>query len=411
MSLIKTPEKKVTPQTLNDWLSWIGRVHPHAMVLDVERVAAAGRKMDVLNFDDTPVVTVAGTNGKGSTASGIAACCAQAGLRTGLFLSPHLLTFNERIQWNGQPISDDALCEAFAAVERARGDILLTYFEFTTLAALWTFTQRQAQVVVLEVGLGGRLDATNIVDATHAVVSTIALDHTHILGETRDEIARQKAGIFRPKQYIYLGPKAADVGVLREAAQACTPNVQYTQPYQEKCSIPRESAGLVRAVCGDLSKKYPALNERHVSKVLREFSILGRFSSMVTRAGTWVFDVAHNPEGGLWLAEQLAANPVRGITYALWGSFMDKDQQGIVAPLCPHIDQWMVLRTVGERGASVQHLSGVLEQSGGKVFAAFEEAKEAVKTLLSQLQTEDRVVVFGGFDIVSRVYPILSEQG
>ncbi len=185
-----------------------------------------------------------------------------------------MFQFNERIQYNEQPVSDAVLCHALAQVESARGAITLTYFEFTTLAALWLFQQQNAEVVVLEVGLGGRLDAVNIVDATHAVVTTIGLDHVRILGDTRAKIAAEKAGIFRAHQRVFLGPKAADVPLLPEAARqqgahsVCCPPAE-TGP----CAIPRESAGLARAVCTDLARLYPVLTPAHLNSVLAEVTI------------------------------------------------------------------------------------------------------------------------------------------
>lgn len=183
------------PTTLADWLATLEKMHPKAIDMGLERVAQVRERLDI-RFD-CPVITVGGTNGKGSTCAMLESILLQAGYRVGLYTSPHLLDFNERARVNGEIASDAALTEQFAAVEAARGDVSLTYFEFTTLAILRLFSQAKLDAVILEVGLGGRLDAVNVIDADVAIVTSVDIDHTEYLGDTREQIGFEKAGIFR----------------------------------------------------------------------------------------------------------------------------------------------------------------------------------------------------------------------
>jgi dihydrofolate synthase / folylpolyglutamate synthase len=205
----------VSARTLADWLEFIGRQHPDAIALGLERVRAVMVRMDIAF--QCPVITVGGTNGKGSVCAYLEGILRASGRRVGLYASPHLLRYNERVRLDGREASDERLCASFAAVERARGDVPLTYFEFGTLGAFWLFSQERPDALVLEVGLGGRLDAVNVLDADCAVLTSVALDHTELLGDTREAIGREKAAIFRAARPAVVADPEPPSSVLQEA--------------------------------------------------------------------------------------------------------------------------------------------------------------------------------------------------
>ncbi|HHB12804.1 MAG TPA: bifunctional tetrahydrofolate synthase/dihydrofolate synthase, partial [Chromatiales bacterium] len=208
--------------TLEEWLRWQERLHPRAIDLGLERVASVWRRLDA-PLEGITVVTVAGTNGKGSTIALLEAILEQAGISTGSYTSPHLVRYNERIRLDGEPVADETLLEAFDAVDRARGERLLTYFEFGTLAALWILSRQRVEVALLEVGLGGRLDAVNILDADLAMITSIDLDHQAWLGDDREVIGREKAGIFRPGRPAVFSAPDMPASVGEVAAALGTP--------------------------------------------------------------------------------------------------------------------------------------------------------------------------------------------
>lgn len=414
------------PQTLADWLDYQQRVHPRAIELGLERVREVWRRLGAPA--PAPVaVTVGGTNGKGSTVAFVEAIHAAAGRRVGAYTSPHLLRYNERVRIDGRDAGDAALVDAFARIEAARGagpgePVALTYFEFGTLAALLLFAEAGLDLAVLEVGLGGRLDAVNLVDADVAVVTTIDLDHQDWLGDDRDSIGREKAGIFRAGRPAIVGESDPPRGLLDEArrvgASLCLAGRDY--------AFARDAADgwLWRGGGDDLSLPLPRLEAPcqlanaaaaiAASHALRER--LGWSPEAIARgvatarigarlqrfAGPpeLVVDVAHNPQAARVLAAWLRETPVRGRTLAVFGALGDKDVRGVVAALHGAIDAWFLagLDADSPRGLTADALATLVQiesaQRHGDVAAALAAACAAARP-------GDRVIAFGSFFVAA----------
>ncbi|HTL25912.1 MAG TPA: bifunctional tetrahydrofolate synthase/dihydrofolate synthase, partial [Burkholderiales bacterium] len=318
----------MTGRTLAGWLEYIERQHPSAIALGLERVAEA---RDALGVElDCPVLTVGGTNGKGSTCAILSSILGCAGYRVGLYTSPHLLRYNERVRIGGREADDAALCDAFEAVEQARGRIALTYFEYGTLAAGWLFARERLDAVVLEVGLGGRLDAVNVFDPDCAVLTSVAIDHVEYLGDTRESIGREKAGIFRAGRPVVVADADPPASVLEAARQL---GAQLLLIGRDFGYVPQGTQwsywgpggkrhGLAHpALRGPLQLRnastslaaLDALRERlpvamhDVRRGLAEVALPGRFQVLPGRPQV-ILDVAHNPEAAAALAENLAVS-------------------------------------------------------------------------------------------------------
>jgi dihydrofolate synthase/folylpolyglutamate synthase len=364
-----------------------------------------------------PVITVGGTNGKGSTCAMLESILRCAGYRTGLYTSPHLLRYNERVRIAGAEADDAALCDSFAAVERARGDVPLTYFEFGTLAAFWLFSREDLDAAILEVGLGGRLDAVNVIDADCAVLTSVGIDHVDYLGPTREAIGREKAGIFRagrpavvaepqppatvlegqadflllgrdfgyrlePQQWSYWGPGGRRGGLAYPALRG---KLQ-----------PRNAAAALCALDA-LHQRIPVAMQ-DVRRGLAEVELPGRFQVLPGRPQV-VLDVAHNPQAAKALADNLADSGFAPETIAVCGMLRDKDIGAVVRELAPRITRWHLATLPGPRGAAAAeiaaHLQGNIHRydSPAQAFAAAREAAGE----------GDKIVVFGSFLTVADV--------
>jgi dihydrofolate synthase / folylpolyglutamate synthase len=411
-------------RSLEQWLSYQARVHPQTIDLGLERVA---RVLERLHWrqPSLPVVTIAGTNGKGSVAAFCTAILHAAGLRAGTFTSPHLRDYRERIQLDGRWVDSEELVAAFEKIEAARGDVSLTFFEYNTLAALLVFEAAALDAWVLEVGMGGRLDAVNVVDPTVAVITSIGLDHQEFLGATLDAIAREKAGILRKARPAVFGsrelPPAIEAIAGSMGARLKRLGVEYD--YTREGSTWRyrgsrwELAELPPpALRGDAqydnaATAIAALEEiaglefspSALAEGLRSVRLVGRFQLMPAqdaRRPTWILDVAHNPHAARVLAANLRALRAAGRTLAVCGILADKDAAGIVEQLRDCIDEWWFVPTEGDRGSSAAalhkrvaaHLAG-----RGHVAASIGEACAAAS---AHAAAEDRIVVFGSFHTV-----------
>jgi len=423
----------VTPRAgdLAAWLRHIEQLHPKTMELGLERVAKVNRELAV--GLDCPVITVGGTNGKGSTCAMLEAILLAAGYRTGLYTSPHLLHYNERVRINGCSVEDDALAGAFAKVEKARGGVALTYFEFGTLAAWELFCRSKLDVVILEVGLGGRLDAVNLFDPDCAILTSVDLDHTEWLGETREKIGWEKAHIFRSGRPAICADPVPPQSVLTHAA-AVGANLQligrdfgYQGDRQQWGYWGRggKRAGLAypalrganqllnasAALCAlDALRERIPVGMHDVRKGLSLVELPGRFQVMPGRPVV-VLDVAHNPHAAAVLAENISNMGFAPITIAVFGMLRDKDIAGVVARLAGRIDRWHLATLTHPRGASAADLAHALALAGVKVQAIeFESAQSAYASALVEAGENDRIVVFGSFITVSDVIAARANQ-
>jgi dihydrofolate synthase/folylpolyglutamate synthase len=410
-------------KTLDDWLRFIEQQHPKTIALGLERVAAVFSRMKIQI--EAPVITVAGTNGKGSTCAMLECILRQAGYRTGLYSSPHLLRYNERVRVCGAEVDDRALCEAFGAVERARGAVPLTYFEFGTLAAFYVFLKEKIDVAVLEVGLGGRLDAVNVVDADCAVLTSVAIDHVDYLGPTREDIGREKAGIFRAGRPAVI----AEPDPPRSVAEAAGAKLflgeefgyraergqwSYWGPAGRRAGLAhpalRGSAQLrnaAAALCAldSLRSRLPVAMQ-DIRRGLASVELPGRFQVLAGRPQV-ILDVAHNAEAAATLARDLADSGFAPQTFAVCGMLRDKDIGAVVRSLAPRITRWHVASLPGARGATADEIAsqlpGATVEKHASPAAAFAAARE-------RAGESDKIVVFGSFLTVGDVMAWLNNN-
>ena len=415
-------------QTLDEWLAWQETAHSSAIDLGLERVGAVARRMG-LNTPSHPVITVAGTNGKGSCVAYLQAIYAAAGYHVGAYTSPHLVRYNERVRLGGEPVSDQALCEAFARIDEARGDTSLSYFEFGTLAALDIFRQRGVDLALLEVGLGGRLDAVNILDADLALITSIGIDHVEWLGGDRESIGREKAGIMRAHRPVVCGDRNPPASLLAHAASVGANTFRIGEEFD--CEREDEDEGWnwsfddvlleelpTPALAGEvqydnaasvlmgvelLQERLP-VGRRQIEDGLMTARLAGRMQRIAGPAET-ILDVAHNPDSARSLAEALAADPVSGQTWAVFAILADKDLEAIVEPFLDGVDGWYVggldvarARPTAATADELQALvpAGVHVDRHGTVFEAYEAARR-------QAAPGDRIVVFGSFYTVAAI--------
>jgi dihydrofolate synthase / folylpolyglutamate synthase len=415
------------PKDLAGWLSYIERQHPQAIALGLERVERVRDAMGLVPA--VPVITVAGTNGKGSTCAMLEATLSAAGYRVGLYTSPHLLRYNERVRIAGREVDDASLVSAFARVEAARtekaGDIRLTYFEFGTLAAVDLFLRSAVDVLVLEVGMGGRLDAVNIFDADCAIVTSIGLDHMDYLGPTREAIGHEKAGIFRAGKPAVLADPAPPASVLAHAQaigalllrighefgyQAEGDQWLFRGPAGRKPGLPHPAlrgrtqllnASAAFAALDTLQQRLP-VSMRHLRRGLAEVELRGRFQVLPGRPVV-VLDVGHNPQAAAVLSDNLSDMGPYPATWAVFGMLSDKDISGVVSLLAKRVDQWMVCTLPPPRGAQAAELAQVLARCRVDAVREFENPALAYAAACSEAAENDRIVVFGSFHTVADV--------
>jgi dihydrofolate synthase/folylpolyglutamate synthase len=407
------------PGTLADWLAYLETLHPRAIELGLARVRTVYDRLAIVPA--CPVITVGGTNGKGSTSAFLERMLGSAGYRVGLYTSPHLLRYNERVRIAGREASDDELCAAFAAIEAVRQDTPLTYFEFGTLAALWLFARDGLDAMVLEVGLGGRLDAVNIVDADVAVITTIAIDHVDYLGATREDIAREKAGIFRsgrvaicadvePPSSLIEHARAIGARLLRRGVDfdcvAEGRQWRYSGPGGARHGLPHPAlrgrhqlanAAAALTALDALRERLP-VNMGAVREALVGIELPGRFQVLPGRPAI-VLDVAHNPEAARALAESLGAMGFHPQTVAVFGMLADKDIDGVIAAVRSRIERWFIATLPPPRGAPAAMVHGRLEAAGiaPAAIRSFDDPGEAYRAARGNVSEADRIIVFGSF--------------
>ncbi len=411
------------------WLARIEGLNPKTIDLGLERLRGVADRLGLAL--PCAVVTVGGTNGKGSTCAMLEAILLADGYRVGVYTSPHLVRFNERARLGGAPVDDAALVEQFEAVEAARGGVALTYFEFTTLAVLRLFQQRAPEVAILEVGLGGRLDAVNLVDADCAIVTGIGIDHAEYLGDTRERIGWEKAHIYRPgRPAICSDPQPP--ATLVEYAQSigadlwlCGRDFRYSGDRQQWSYAGRglrrsglappalrganqlQNAAGVLAALESLRARLP-VSQQAVRAGLAAVELPGRFQVLPAQP-TVILDVAHNPHAAVQLAANLDAMPGFRQTFAVFGSMRDKDVDGVIAALKPRVRHWLPVSLPGPRAATAQWLAQRLEAAGvaregeDSSVECHPDPSSALAAARGRAGANDRILVFGSFLTVADI--------
>jgi len=424
------------PESLAGWLAYLETLHPKAIEMGLDRVAGVASMMAI--DVGCPVITVGGTNGKGSTCAMLDATYRHAGYRVGQYTSPHLLRFNERVRIGGNEAADETLVAAFARVEQARTAndpaTPLTYFEFSTLAALHVFAGARLDVLVLEVGLGGRLDAVNVIDADVAVVTAIDIDHVDYLGPTREDIGREKAGIFRAGNPAICGDSDPPRSLVAHAAAVGAPLWRIGHEYAYRVSgtqwsyrgpggsrhglpIPAlrgayqlANAATALAATDALRGRLP-VSAGAVRDGLVGVELAGRFQVLPGRP-TIVLDVAHNPQAARALAATLGDMGFHPRTHAVFAMLADKDIDGVVAAVAPRVDDWFVAPLPGPRGASAVRIAQAIEDAGvsAQSIHAFGDVQQAFAAAQERANEADRIAAFGSFLTVAAVLAAARSQ-
>lgn len=412
-------------RTLSEWLDWQEKLHLSSIDLGLGRVSKVAEYMQLSTLQ-MPVITVAGTNGKGSSVAMLDSIYRAADYKTGCYTSPHLIQYNERITLSGLPASDEDICEAFEVIDQARGSISLTYFEFGTLAAAYLFSKHQIDVAIFEVGLGGRLDAVNLWDADLALISNIAIDHIDWLGDDREQIGVEKAGIMRPDKIVVSGDPDPTLSIASEAKRIGALLLQQGKDFNwqltespsvwrlnlgndESLTLPAPSlrgdfqlynAAMVVTAIKNFHQTLP-VNDSDIAYGLENTQVLGRLQKLGECPELFV-DVAHNPQSAQALANYLNDNPVSGKTVALFSALNDKDLDGILAPLASSFDAWHIIPLEGPRAQDSQALLLKLDTFGVEgTLKAYSQLNTVIKMLQNSLNCQDRVVAFGSFLVVS----------
>ncbi|GAA5316817.1 MAG: bifunctional tetrahydrofolate synthase/dihydrofolate synthase [Candidatus Pelagadaptatus aseana] len=408
-------------KTLNEWLSWQESLHSKEIDMGLDRIRQVAERLDLLRPEST-VITVAGTNGKGSCVATLEAMCLADGKTVGAFTSPHLNDYNERIRVNGEMASDEDICLAFERIDQARGDISLTYFEFGALAALEVFARHRVEVALLEVGLGGRLDAVNIIDADVAIVTSIAIDHEAWLGSDREVIGREKAGIFRQGKPAICADKNAPQSVaayagecgaqLYRVGEAFDWGITAGQWFWRSSDLQLDGLpvpGLPQPSVAAALKAYQLLWSdlpESLVDILGSLTLAGRGQKYAVGGVDVVLDVAHNPAAAELLAETLMDQPVQGQTHGLVAVMADKDLTGVFSPLLACIDQWHVSALPGnDRAADVETMAQALQRPCQQ----YQSIPQAVEAILPSLDAGDRLVIFGSFFTVADAQKLLND--
>ncbi|HEX6706419.1 MAG TPA: bifunctional tetrahydrofolate synthase/dihydrofolate synthase [Albitalea sp.] len=422
------PSDDTLPTTLDDWLARCERLHPKEIDMSLERVQRVRERLG-LSFD-VPLITVAGTNGKGSTCAMLETIALQSGWRVGLYIKPHLVHFEERCRVNGAMVSAEALLPHFEAVEQARGEIGLTYFEFTTLVIARLLSQAEVDLVILEVGLGGRLDAVNVFDADCSIITSIDVDHVEYLGPDRESIGREKAGVMRTGRPVVVSDPVPPQSVIDRATEIQADLWRFGHDFNYAGDKQQWSwAGRARRFNG---LAYPALRGANqllnASGVLAAFEALrerlpitaqavrnglalvelpGRFQ-IVPGQPTLVLDVAHNPHAVATLAQNLDQMGFYPRTHAVFGAMQDKDLAAILTRMAPLVDHWHFCDLPlarGAKAAELEALHGRLLPKGPAPVTTHTHAdpSDALHAALGHADPADRIVVFGSFYTVGGV--------
>ncbi|MBT3672529.1 MAG: bifunctional folylpolyglutamate synthase/dihydrofolate synthase [Porticoccaceae bacterium] len=423
-------------RSLSEWLTILEARHPSEIDLGLDRVSEVwcrlNAKRETISSKVAPIiVTVAGTNGKGSCIAAMQAILLAHDYSVGDFTSPHFLEYNERISIAGVSVSDESIVDAFAAIESVRGEVSLTYFEFNTLAALVIFDQYELDIVLLEVGLGGRLDAINIIDPDVAVVTSIDLDHQDWLGDTRVEIAAEKLGISRAKKPLIIGeqnpPDGFDELVLKTGAAAVMIGRDFsiinTTTGSHFTAMVQGSGGLSSFPDIEVSGLLPQnkilaiqslisagleLNPEKVAESLKSVLLVGRQQSLIFNGVNVLLDVAHNPAAAAILKQNIPI--IKGKTYAVASVLADKDWAGIISQIGDRLDVILVAKiSDNPRASSAQSMLDMVYTAGLKGYHC-DSIEDAFLKAVAEASAGDQIVVFGSFHTVSSVLKIISKE-
>jgi len=416
---------------LQEWLQHLEQLQPDRIELGLERITQVAGKLGIGN-PDFRIITVAGTNGKGSTVAYINALLTGLDYSTGVYTSPHFIHFSERIVINSKRVDDDSLCRAFDAIEGARGDTALTYFEFTTLAAIWCFKAANVDVAILEVGLGGRLDATNAWHSEVACISSIGIDHTDWLGDDRESIAVEKAGIARRDCPLVCGDTNQPQSIARVAQETGARLLQRDRDFhvepqsanqwrytdaQSELLLPApaiagqwamDNAAVAICAVSQFTATAPPLSV--AQQALQSVVMTGRMQMLAAGETTVVLDVAHNQAAAEKLDQYLKSAPVGGATRAVFGCMQDKAVDQVIATLVSSVDEWFVTEIDYPRAMSGKDIALELRRHDVKNSEIFASVIHAVKAAVAQSGSEDRVLVLGSFHVVAPALEMLDNS-
>ncbi|WP_370584065.1 bifunctional tetrahydrofolate synthase/dihydrofolate synthase [Motiliproteus sp. SC1-56] len=419
--------------SLSEWLAFIEAVHPVEIELGLARTRAVAEELGLLETSGPKVITVAGTNGKGSTVAYMGAMLKAGGYRFGAYTSPHFLRYNERVQLDGEAVSDALLCEAFSCVEAARDrcNVSLTYFEYGTLAALWIFRQQPLDVVLLEVGLGGRLDAVNVIDPDVAVVTTVSLDHEAWLGADLEQIGLEKAGIFRATAKAVLGDPGLPASVAAKARSLGVEPLVLEQDFgrrkgvEDWCFYGVDQSNAARSIGAIGEPRLPeenaataiqallsaglALSDEAVRTAVSRARLTGRWQECAYHGRKLVLDVAHNPQAAAYLGARLARE--EGTTRCVLGMLDDKDVRGCIKALAPHVTDWCLASLGVPRGLPATVLLDALQQTDSEALATCHDTvDEALDRAVAESAAGERILVAGSFFTVAGVLARLEQE-
>ncbi len=414
-------------RTLHEWLAWQEQLHLSSIDLGLERIRIVAERLDILN-PPFPIISVAGTNGKGSSVAFLHAMLTAQGYKTGAYTTPHIVHYNERIAIAGKPASDSLICQAFEKINQARGDISLTYFEFGTLAAVLCFIEQKVDIAILEVGLGGRLDAVNLWDAELALITTIGIDHVDWLGNNRELIGREKAGIMRVNRPVVCGEANPPHSIIEYADKIHAKLIRYTQDYNYQYSDKQWSwQGLgityqdlpLPALQGDyqfqnaamvitgLHASTIAIDESSIRNGLQQAYVAGRLQKIQDQPEI-LLDVAHNPQAAQELAKYLQKNKIKGKTRAIFSILNDKDVEAVVLSMRSVIDEWHLIELDDPRATPIKQLESQLNHLGLQIFTDYSSFAGILNSVKSYSQPNDRLVIFGSFLLISGITSVSS---
>lgn len=424
---------------LSDWIYYMQQIHVSAIDMGLSRVLPVANHLGLIQSakDDAYVFTVAGTNGKGSTTAVISEICQQAGYKTALYQSPHLIDFNERVRINGQPVGDQVLIDAFYQVEQARlaCDLTLSFFEMTTLAAMLIFAQADCDVWVLEVGLGGRLDVVNIINPDLAVITNIGIDHVDWLGDTREKIGYEKAGILREGIPLVYGETDMPQSVLDKIQQLDCPYYQVGKDYDFteqaetwqfssasiSLQLPKPKLSLINsnnALAAVLASKL-TITPEHIKSGLTAVKLAGRFDAREIAQRHWLFDVAHNERGMTFLLSQFQpmwqqhkADHLAAELHIVFSMLADKDINHVVELLVSSklpIKTWHVATIDHPRAAEAEQLIEVLQKNNQQNIVSYENLASVGESVIAATGTEDLILVCGSFHTIGEVLEPLTK--
>lgn len=402
--------------TMKEWLNWIDSIHFSKIDLNLERVKAVSKSLNLLPLKPK-VIIVGGTNGKGSTVQALETIYRSQGYRVGSYTSPQLYRHNEQVRINGISPEDAVFCEGFQAIKQSLKETTLTPFEYHTLVALWIFSKHELDLVLLEVGMGGRLDAVNIVDADVAIVTSIDLDHVEWLGDTREKIAREKAGIFRPGRPAICGDSATPQTLIEESRKIGAVLYQQGQDFGFRLSPQHwdwsfketsfEALPYGMLATQNLSTALMTVTllqeELPIDKAAVHFGMKHAFlpgrRQVIRSEVESIFDVAHNASAVRNLLGTL--NPATsGKTYAVFSMLSDKDIKAVVKIMMPHVDEWFIAKLKTPRGVDIVQLEQIFMELNIQRFHVSKTIRHAYKTAKMQAAEGDRIIVFGSFHTV-----------